>query len=204
MTTPKSLYDLTATDLMSGVEVALREGMPLRQAADELLRAGVHGAPVVDAAGRCVGVLSISDVARWAARKDGPPPTHPRTCSHQEPYRAVGGEETILCTLPAGTCSVQMPGQLPDGRSVQVCREPNVVSLEWQMVDLDTLPAEDVRHYMTREPVTADPGTPIREVARRMLDAGVRRLIVADGAGRPVGVVSTTDLVAAVAACDED
>jgi CBS domain-containing protein len=201
--TAKSLFDLTAAELMSEVVLVLREWMPLREAAEELARGGVHGAPVVDAGGRCVGVLSVSDLARWAVHTDSPPPARPRTCSHQEPYRAVGGEETTLCTLPAGTCSLQTTKHLAGGRAVQACREPSSVCLEWQMVEMEMLPAEDVRHYMTTEPVTVEPGTLIREMARRMLDAGVRRVIVTDSAGGPVGVVSVTDLVAAVAGADD-
>jgi CBS domain-containing protein len=199
MTQTKSLFDLTATDLMSGVAVALREWMSLREAADELFRAGVHGAPVVDAGGRCVGVLSMSDLARWAVRQDDPPPAHPRTCGHQAPYRPVGGREATLCTLPGGACTFQAAERLSDGCTVQVCREPHSVCLDWQMVDMEALPVADVRHYMTTEPVTLDPHTPLRDIARRMLDAGVSRVIVTDSRGAPVGVVSVTDLMAAVA-----
>jgi predicted transcriptional regulator len=197
--TAKSLFELTAADMMSRVAIILREWMPLRDAAEKLLQAGVHGAPVVDAGGRSVGVLSVSDLARWASRKDGRPPTLPRRCWHLERYRAAGGEESMLCTLPADTCSFQTPKHLPDGRTVQVCQEPNCVCLEWQMVEMDSLPAEDVRHYMTAEPVTVEPTAPIREVARRMLDAHVGRVVVIDSTGGPVGVVSVTDLVAAIA-----
>ena len=204
MTTTKSLFDLTATDLMSGVAVVLREGMSLGEAADELFRAGVHGAPVVDAAGRCVGVLSVSDLARWAVRQDRSPQDRLRNCGHQAPYRAVGGREATLCTLPGGACPHQTPERLSGGCTVQVCREPHSVCLEWQVVDVEVLPPADVRQYMTRDPVTVEPGTPIREVARRMLDAGVRRVIVTDSGGGPVGVVSVTDLVAAVAEAAED
>lgn len=203
-TTAKSLFELTASDLMSAASIFLYESQPLRKAADELLRAGVHGAPVVDASGRCVGVLSVSDLARWAARKEGPAPTRPRTCSHQEVHRSIHGEETTLCTLPAGTCSIQASKQLPDGSAVEVCREPHCVCLEWQMVEMESLPTEDVRHYMTSEPVAVDPDTPIRTIARRMLDTGVARVIVADSNGAPIGVVSASDLVAAVAGRIED
>jgi CBS domain-containing protein len=72
------------------------------------------------------------------------------------------------------------------------------------MVEMDALPADDVRHYMTEEPVTVDPEAPIRRVARRMLEAAVQRVIVVDSAGGPVGVVSATDLVAAVAEAHGD
>ena len=70
------------------------------------------------------------------------------------------------------------------------------------MVEMETLPAEDVRHYMSQEPVTADPETPVRLLARRMIEAAVQRVVVTDSAGGPVGIVSATDLVAAVAEAD--
>jgi predicted transcriptional regulator len=200
--TGKPLFDLTAADLMTRVVIYLREWQSLREAADELLRARVHGAPVVDAGGRCVGVLSVTDLARWAARGSGPAPVRPRACSHQKTYRRAGGEEVTLCTLPAGKCPLQSPKAVADGRVVQVCREPYCVCLEWQMVEMDSLPAEEVRHYMTQEPVTADPETPVRLLARRMIEAAVQRVVVTDSAGGPVGIVSATDLVAAVAEAD--
>jgi predicted transcriptional regulator len=42
--------------------------------------------------------------------------------------------------------------------------------------------------------------TPIGDLARMMIDAHIHRLIVVDDAGRPAGVVSSTDLLAALAA----
>jgi CBS domain-containing protein len=75
--------------------------------------------------------------------------------------------------------------------------------LEWQLVEMDALPAEDIRHYMTHEPVTADPDGPIRTLARKMIAASVHRVVVIDSAGGPVGIVSSTDLVAALAGADE-
>jgi CBS domain-containing protein len=200
----KPLFDLTAADLMSEVVAVLREWTPLREAAEELFRAGVHGAPVVDAGGRCVGVLSVSDLARWAVRRQGPPPGRPRTCSHQEPDRGAGGEEGTAGTWPPGTCPLQSSRDLPDGRAVRACREPDGVCLDWQMVETEALPTEDVRHHMTAGPLTVEPDAPIREIARRMLDAGVRRVIVTDSAGGPLGVVSVTDLVAALAGDGEN
>lgn len=198
-TTEKSLLQLTAGDLMTPTAVVLREGDTLRQAAEDLFAAGVHGAPVVDGAGVCVGVLSVTDVARWAARKDAPASNRPKACSHQETHRAVRGEETTVCTVAAGKCSMQGAKSLPAGTVVQACRAPDFVSAEWQMVELEILPVEDVRHYMTSGPVTADPLTPITAVAQAMTNACVQRVIVVEADHRPVGVVSATDLVAALA-----
>jgi CBS domain-containing protein len=200
--TRKQLLDLTAADLETQVVVSLSEAMPLREAAKELLRAGVHGAPVVDAAGKCVGVLSVTDLVGWAVRRTGSTVAHPRTCSYQETHRGLRGAETILCTFDQGRCPFQAEKQLADGRLVQTCREPHCVCLDWQMVEMEGLPTEDVRHYMTAEPVTAGPTTPITALARMMINSAVQRVIVVDADNRPVGVVSATDLVTALAAAD--
>lgn len=58
----KPLFELTAADLMGPDLITLPADMPLREAGELLARGAVHGAPVVDATGRCVGVLSASDV----------------------------------------------------------------------------------------------------------------------------------------------
>jgi CBS domain-containing protein len=73
------------------------------------------------------------------------------------------------------------------------------VLADWQVVDAEALPADEVRQYMTADPVAAAPDTPVRALARMMLDAHVHRVIVVDGGRRPVGVVSTTDVLAALA-----
>jgi len=202
--TRKHLLELTAADLGTKLVVTLPEAMALREAAQELLRAGVHGAPVVDADGRCTGVLSVTDLARWAVRRTGGTAGRPRTCSYQETHRGLRGEETVLCTVEKGRCPYQHEKRLPDGTVVTACREPHTVCVEWQMVEIEGLPTEDVRHYMTAEPVTADPDTPIAALARSMINAVVQRVVVTDADRRPVGIVSATDLVAALATADED
>jgi CBS domain-containing protein len=203
-TTRKHLFDLTAADLRTRVVVTLSEAMPLREAAKELLRAGVHGAPVVDAAGRCVGVLSVTDLARWAVRRTGGTVGHAKTCSYQETHRGRRGEETVRCTLPNGKCPYQYEKRLPDGTAMTACREPHTVCVEWQMVEIEGLQTEDVRHYMTAEPVTAEPNTPIAALARLMINSVVQRVVVTNADRRPIGIVSATDLVAALATADED
>ena len=62
MTTASTpLLARTAADLMSPTVVTIPQDMSLRGAARLLAQADVSGAPVVDAAGRCVGVLSARD-----------------------------------------------------------------------------------------------------------------------------------------------
>src|SRR5262249_57062213 len=43
----------------------------------------------------------------------------------------------------------------------------------WQIVDANELPDEAVKHHMTRDPVAVAPATPVRELARKMIDAPI-------------------------------
>jgi CBS domain-containing protein len=52
---------------------------------------------------------------------------------------------------------------------------------------------------MTPDPVTARPVTSLHVLARMMIDAHVHRIIVVDVEGKPVGVVSSTEVLAALA-----
>ena len=77
------------------------------------------------------------------------------------------------------------------------CRE--CVCADWQVVEIELLPTEDVAAHMSSDPVVASPDAPIGRLALAMLDAHIHRVIVVDDRGRPVGVVSSTDILAAVA-----
>ena len=73
------------------------------------------------------------------------------------------------------------------------------VCSDWQVVDMDLLPEETVDRYMTPDPVTASADAPLRDLARKMIDAHIHRIIIVDEWNRPVGVLTTTDILAAVA-----
>src|SRR5262245_7439740 len=59
----------TAVDLMTTHARAIPDTMWVRDAADFLTRNGFSAAPVVDATGRPVGVLSRADIVRYDAEK---------------------------------------------------------------------------------------------------------------------------------------
>ncbi len=194
----KPFVALTAEDLMSRDLILVRQDMTLREAATLLARAQVSGAPVVDATGRCVGAVSTSDFIRWAAAERPPrSPDLPRTCSYQRTRLAAGGTLEVRCTLPPGSCSVQRPGD-PEGGPQPLCSLPHAVLADWQVVQAAELPHAAVANFMTGDPVTAAADTRISTLARRMIDAGVHRLIVTDAEEKPVGIVSATDVLAAV------
>jgi CBS-domain-containing membrane protein len=73
------------------------------------------------------------------------------------------------------------------------------VCADWQVVEMDSLPDDVVANYMTADPVTAPPSAGVRDLAWMMMDAHIHRVVIVDGNLRPVGVVSSTDVLAAVA-----
>ncbi|MHB1426606.1 MAG: CBS domain-containing protein [Gemmataceae bacterium] len=79
------------------------------------------------------------------------------------------------------------------------CISPDCVGSDWQMVNPLEMVEGLVRDHMTPDPATARSDTTIAELARMMVDAHVHRLIIVDGQRCPLGIVSTTDIVAAVA-----
>jgi CBS domain-containing protein len=201
--TSKPLQALTAANLMNPEVVRLPGEMPLRDAARLLLRNQIGGAPVVDAQGKCIGVFSAIDFLRLAeARVDATRPTSPAlpiTCSFQAKRTTADGREVTLCTLPPGVCPIQVKQEEPGGDKLIVCSQPHCVLVDWQVTNVEKLPTDEVRRFMTADPVTARPATPISVLARMMIDAHIHRVIVVDEARRPIGVVSSTDLLATLA-----
>jgi len=199
MTPSQYFFELTAAELMCRRMVTIPLGLSLREAAKRLAEGKVHGAPVVDHAGQCVGVLSTADLARWALNQDSPPQGHPPHCPFQQTFREPEGEMTV-CSLPAGACPGQRPGATCDGLNVMQCTERDYVLDDWRIVVMESLPDANVESYMTTGAVTAKENASITALARRMSDYSVHRIIIVDEQNRPVGIVSNSDLVTAIAA----
>lgn len=153
----KPFVERTARELMSTDVITIPRRMSLRAAAHRLAEAGVSGAPVTDESGRCVGVLSKTDLVRFLDRG-------PRACRHAEPDE--------MCA-------------------------------EWQLCDVECLPAEDVEHYMTTRVVTAGPEARAVDLARKMHREHIHRVLITDARQRVIGVVSSMDILAAIAGEDE-
>jgi CBS-domain-containing membrane protein len=193
------LLDLTAGDLMSRDVIGLSADMHLCEAAELLLQNHIGGAPVVDSSGKCIGVLSAVDILRLSDTRALTTASLPRSCSFQAKVRTAEGREVIQCTLPPGVCPIQGKQTGPDGRDITVCREPHCVLADWQVVDVERLPNDAVRRFMTANPVTAGTAAAISILARMMIDAHIHRIIIVDREGKPIGVVSSSDLLAALA-----
>jgi len=157
MATHKTLFELTAEDLMSRDVVCIPSATSLREAARRLVEGGFTGAPVVDEEGRCLGVLSQTDLTRSLAQV-GPAPAH---------------------------------------------EEEQEVFADWQLADVERLPGGEVARYLTRVPITAPMSAPVGELAALMCDARVHRVLITCPGGKVVGIVSSLDVLRAVALSDD-
>lgn len=149
----KPFLKLTAADLMSVPIVTIPCDMLLRDAGHLLMQQAISGAPVVDANGNCVGVLSAADFIA---------PTEPPSDASQK-------QTDISFVAPWG-----------------------------EIINLECSCGCVVRDYMTEGPVAVSPQTLVGQIAEIMIDAHIHRVLVAEN-NRPCGIVSSTDLMAAIA-----
>jgi CBS-domain-containing membrane protein len=73
---------------------------------------------------------------------------------------------------------------------------------DWQIEGLDNLPEGEASRYMTSNVVATGPETSVGEMAGWMRDAHIHRIVIVDERRRPIGLVSTMDVTAAVARMD--
>lgn len=151
----RRLLDLKAEDLMCRDIITIPRGMSLRAAAHCLAQAGVSGAPVVNESGRCVGVLTKSDLVRFLDQRSG-------TCPFAD---------------PSGPCYFA----------------------EWQVQEIEALPIHQVNNYMSTDVITARPEATVGDLARSMHTNHVHRILITDSWDRVLGVVSSMDILGAVA-----
>ncbi len=101
------------------------------------------------------------------------------------PSTSVAEAATIMGERAAGSALV-----LEDRKLVGIFTERDIVRALGQHFDAATHP---VAEWMTRDPVTASPETPVQDALQTMLERGFRHLPVLDE-GEVVGVVSLRDL----------
>lgn len=67
----RSLLPETAGELMMPIAITLGERASVAHAAALMASENIHHVPIVDAAGRMIGIVSAMDVVRWLAENDG-------------------------------------------------------------------------------------------------------------------------------------
>jgi CBS domain-containing protein len=157
---------LTAKDVMNPDVLSVRDDLSLAALAEFLVDNEISGAPVADAEGRLVGVVSLTDLATWEMGRDVALPER-----GQPDYYLRGWEERWN----------------PEDR-----------------VGLRVGEAErTVGEIMTPTVLAIDEESTIPQVAKKMIDAHVHRLLVTRER-RIVGIVTTTDLLGLLVDEDED
>ena len=164
---------LAVRELMTDDLVTAAPEYTLREAAEAMADAHVSGLPVVEG-GMAVGVISATDILGFAAATSGSP---------ARSGRRRGGAE-----IPSGYYTEDWPERSPGREILEETDRP-----EWSALEERT-----VEEFMTRALITLAPDASVQEAAGTMLGSGVRRVLVVD-VDRLVGLVSTTDVLAAVA-----
>jgi CBS domain-containing protein len=72
---------------------------------------------------------------------------------------------------------------------------------DWQLVDVKTVQRDEVRRYMMCDPLLIRPDTRLSETAGTLL-ANQRPVVVVDEEDRPLGVVSSNSVLAALASAE--
>lgn len=155
MTTPL----MRARDLMQTGVTVIRPDESVREALSLIIKHHVGGLPVVDPQGRCIGVVTSTDILSY------------------EEHQTELSEQSGHASFPYFDPETQRWESISAGET------------------LDELPSVPVIEVMTPHPVAVHPDTPLEDVAEKMLEAHVQRILVLDDDRRLHGIISSMDFV---------
>ena len=177
---------LKLRDIMTADVVTVSPDQSMREVMELLTARHVSGAPVVEGEA-VVGVVSATDLLAFVAALPDLAPGEP------------GDDAEWRETPPVGDWEEEVE---PSARYFSVLWEG--VNLGEALAEVETnrrsaLDERTIAEVMTRGPVhQMSPEAPVESAAAYMRKADIHRLLVMDGA-RLVGIVSTMDIVKAVA-----
>jgi CBS domain-containing protein len=177
---------LTLRDIMTRDVVTLSPELSLRDAMDVLSTRHISGAPVVRG-GTVVGVVSLTDLAEFAAASPGVPTDRPEmldTGEWQNPVDLTDDD------APASAFFAEM---WEDAGSDVAERMATSGSSEWNSLEEHT-----VSEAMSRNVLALPPSTPVAHASAVMRRARIHRVLVIEDS-ELVGVATTTDVMNAVA-----
>lgn len=173
--------------IMTTELVTVSPDLTLQEVARVFAESNISGAPVVS--GReLVGVVSTTDLVQFETTNPGAP-------RHHED-RTEWGE--IQALTPLDESDDPSPGvyftDMWEDAGADVLERFESDSPEWNRMAETT-----VGSVMTTAVVSLPPGASVQEAARIMRLAGVHRILVVSDDGELVGLVSSSDIVRAVA-----
>ncbi|MFV1985653.1 MAG: CBS domain-containing protein [Gemmatimonadota bacterium] len=168
-------------EIMTPAVKAVKAEATLKELAEFFMDEDVSGAPVVSS-GKLVGVVSVTDLIEFEADDRGTP-------TYESVAVSTDAEDGWT---PTERSAAYFFDPRDDDRVPLQARLATTGAL-WNSLEEYTV--EDV---MTRQLLTLPSHAEMTEGARAMIGAGVHRLLIMDGDAL-VGVVTTTDIVRAVA-----
>lgn len=179
---------ITAADLMNPEVLTVRDDATVAALARFLVDNEITGAPVEDAEGRLVGVVSAVDLVRLIADDEEDDGEGTDGAGGWAGAAATGGEAG-----GAGEGEDDDPEDEDAGDEDEEDEEDEENDDDGYELEL---PGEDllVEDVMTPRVVSVSEDATVPEIARLMLHEHLHRLVV-ERDGRPVGILSTSDLL---------
>lgn len=174
-------------DVMSDDVLTIEPEVSLAEAARIMAEEHYSGLPVASQGGGVLGVISASDIVEFSMSLDADRSSFP-------------GRESAEWPGPLEWDGTDADHSVPDyfGSTWDDRWNPVAYIGDRAQPGWSSLGESTVAEIMTRTVVSITPEDDLTAAARRMLDAGVHRLLVLER-GRLVGLVTTTDIVRAVA-----
>jgi CBS domain-containing protein len=172
---------LRARDLMTRDPIVVREELTVAELCDLLQERNITGAPVVDARGGLVGVVTQEDIIYGAmgnpsAREPGPPDGE---TAKRRARRVVAMLRARLEEAPPAR---PRPGEKPFWADASKAADPM---------------ATPVRAIMTSPAISAQESTPVADLCRIMWSLRIHRVPILKK-GKVTGLVSSMDLCRAI------
>ena len=163
---------ITAADVMNPNVLTVRDDMTVAGLARFLVEHEISGAPVADAEGRLVGVVSVTDVAVAVSERAA---AGERRVPGRSEFFARAWEEEGAEPFGVEEIGIGAGGESGEGGDARDG-------------------GRTVRDIMTPTVYSVPEDTPVSEVAETMIESHVHRLLVTRE-GRVVGILSTSDLL---------
>ena len=180
---------LRLDQIMTSHVVALSPEHSLRDAMSLLTSRHISGAPVLSN-DRVVGVITLTDLAEFAASDPGVPAAHPELAEWGEWQDSGDSADLTEGEEPPSVFFTEM---WDDAGAEVTARLEETRGAEWNALQEHT-----VDEAMTRRVHSLAPSTPVEFAARYMRGAGIHRVLVMSN-GRLLGIVTTKDISDAVA-----